>query len=317
MLRWGVTSVRLMAEDVAAARALGARAVRPGSGMPDVFPSGPIFTTKGGWWGRGEPPDANLDRFPATPEEARAAVRKARALGAQEIKLMLDDMAWCRAPLPALPKVDPAIARAILEEARRQSLRASVHAPGLADAEAAIASRATALAHGVLEPIPAEIVGKMKTPPDLLHPDDGRLRVPGRRARVRGRGALGSAGGGRSPEGDGRAPPFGRVLGRLPGEVSEFREREEPAAGPARKPAPAPRRGSSRRPRDGHVGLPRARRLRRARPLRQGRHSRPSRRSGPPRRPRRARSRSTATPGPSRPASRPTSWCSRRTRSST
>jgi imidazolonepropionase-like amidohydrolase len=162
MLRWGVTAVRLMAEDVALAQDLARRAARPGSGMPDVFPSAPIFTVKGGWWGRGEPPDANLDRFPATPDAARSAVRKAKALGALEIKLMLDDMAWCRAPLPALPRVDPAVARALLEEARGQGLRTIVHAPGLAEAEEALGDGATALAHGVLEPIRDETIREMK-----------------------------------------------------------------------------------------------------------------------------------------------------------
>ena len=58
MLRWGVTSVRLMAEDVAVAADArgGARDTRPD--IPDVFPAAPIFTTKGGWWDQGEPPDA-------------------------------------------------------------------------------------------------------------------------------------------------------------------------------------------------------------------------------------------------------------------
>ena len=162
MLQWGVTAVRLMAEDVVASRALAARAARAGSGMPDIFPSAPIFTAKGGWWDQGQSPDANLDRFPGTPDEARAAVRKAGALGAQEVKLMLDDMAWCRAPLPALPKVEPAVARALVEEARRLGLRAMVHAPELADADAAIGFPATALAHGVLESIPEERIGQMR-----------------------------------------------------------------------------------------------------------------------------------------------------------
>ena len=161
MLRWGVTAVRLMAEDVAVSQEIARRSARPGSGMPDVFPSAPIFTVKGGWWGRGEPPDAHLDRFPASPEAARAAVRAAKALGAREIKLMLDDMAWCRAPLAGLPRVDAAVARALVEEARSQGLRAIVHAPGLPDAEEAIADGATALAHGVLEPIPDETVRLM------------------------------------------------------------------------------------------------------------------------------------------------------------
>jgi imidazolonepropionase-like amidohydrolase len=162
MLRWGVTAVRLMAEDVAASQEIARRAALPGSGMPDVFPSAPIFTVRGGWWGRGEPPDAHLDRFPATPEAARASVREAKALGAREIKLMLDDMAWCRAPLPSLPRIDPEVARALLDEARSQGLRAIVHAPGLADAKEAIADGATALAHGVLEPLGEETIRDMR-----------------------------------------------------------------------------------------------------------------------------------------------------------
>ena len=163
MLRWGVTAVRLMAEDVAASQEIARRAARPGSGMPDVFPSAPIFTVKGGWWGRGEPPDSHLDRFPASSEAARAAVRSAKALGAREIKLMLDDMAWCRAPLPALPRMDAAVARALVEEARGQGVSAIVHAPGLPDAREAIADGATALAHGVLEPIPDETLRLMRS----------------------------------------------------------------------------------------------------------------------------------------------------------
>jgi imidazolonepropionase-like amidohydrolase len=165
MLRWGVTAVRLMAEDVAAAHEIAARSRAPGSGIPDVFPAAPIFTRKGGWWGQEEPPDSHIDRFPATPEQARAAVRTAKMLGSPEIKVMLDDMAWCRAPLPALPKMDPAIARALILEARRQNLRVGVHAPELADARTAVFDHATALAHGVLEPLGEDVIASMKRDP--------------------------------------------------------------------------------------------------------------------------------------------------------
>jgi imidazolonepropionase-like amidohydrolase len=162
MLRWGVTSVRLMAEDVAAAGRLAERSRYPGSRFPDVFPAAPIFTAKGGWWDQGEPADSNLNRFPGTPEEARAAVRKAKAFGSSEIKLMLDDMAWCRAPKPALPRMKPAVAKALISEARRQGMGAAVHAPKVADAREAIADGATALAHGVLDRLDAKTVAEMK-----------------------------------------------------------------------------------------------------------------------------------------------------------
>jgi imidazolonepropionase-like amidohydrolase len=165
MLRWGVTSVRLMAEDVAAAGKLAERSRYGGSRFPDVFPAAPIFTTRGGWWGEGEPPDANLNRFPTTPAQARAAVRKARALGSTEIKLMLDDMAWCRAPKPALPRMKPDVARALISEARKLGMRATVHAPKLADAKEAVDDGATALAHGVLDRLDAGTIAEMKRRP--------------------------------------------------------------------------------------------------------------------------------------------------------
>ena len=169
MLHWGITSVRLMAEDVASSQKLAADS-RTRSDVPEVFPAAPIFTVRGGWWGQDEPPDANLNRFPSTPDEARASVRRAKALGAREIKIMLDDMAWCRAPLPALPKTPPDVLQALLGEAKAQGLRSIVHAPNLDDAKAAIAGGATALAHGVLEPIDDATVAAMKARPVFYVP---------------------------------------------------------------------------------------------------------------------------------------------------
>ena len=164
MLNWGVTSVRLMAEDVAASQKLAA-ASRARKDIPEVFPAAPIFTVRGGWWGQDEPPDANLNRYPSTPDEARRSVRRARELGSSEIKIMLDDMAWCRAPLPALPKTSPEVLEALLHEAKAQGMRSIVHAPNLEDAKAAIAGGATALAHGVLEPIDDATIAVMKARP--------------------------------------------------------------------------------------------------------------------------------------------------------
>jgi imidazolonepropionase-like amidohydrolase len=172
MLRWGVTSARLMAEDVAAAQRL-ATGSRGRTDIPEVFPAAPIFTARDGWWDQGEPPDANLNRFPATPEAARVSVRTARALGAAEIKVMLDDMGWCRAPKPALPRLPPAVFGALVSEARAEGMRVSVHAPNLSDAKAAIAGGATALAHGVLQPLDEKTVALMKSRPVFYLPTMG------------------------------------------------------------------------------------------------------------------------------------------------
>ena len=171
MLRWGVTSVRLMAEDTAKAVEM-AKASRARTDIPDLFPSAPIFTAPGGWWAD-QPPDGNLNRFPQTPDEARAAVRQAKALGTPEIKLMLDDMGWCRDPKPRLPRMDAAVAAALLSEAARDKLRATVHAPRLADAREAVAAGATALAHGVLEPLDRETIRMMRERPVFYIPTMG------------------------------------------------------------------------------------------------------------------------------------------------
>jgi imidazolonepropionase-like amidohydrolase len=169
MLRWGVTSARLMAEDVEAAARLAA-STRGRMDVPDVFPAAPIFTAKGGWWDQGQAPDSNLDRFPDSPERARASVRRAMALGSAEIKLMLDDMHWCRDPLARLPRMTPEIARALIEEARRAGLRVTVHAPSLPDAKEAVALGATALAHGVLDNLDEWTAGVMNTRPVFYIP---------------------------------------------------------------------------------------------------------------------------------------------------
>ena len=169
MLRWGLTSVRVMAEDSAAAVKLAYSSKTRGD-IPEVFPAAPIFTAKGGWWDQGEPPDASLDRFADNPERARASVRRARVLGSAEIKLMLDDMRWCRDPLSPLPRMKPDVARALIEEARNEGLRVSVHAPGLSDAKEAIADGATALAHGVLDPIDDGTLAVMKSRPVFYIP---------------------------------------------------------------------------------------------------------------------------------------------------
>ena len=169
MLRWGVTSVRLMAEDVAVAERIASDS-RGRPDIPEVFPAAPIFTTRGGWWDEGNPPDSHLNRFPATPEEARAAVRRARELGSAEIKLMLDDMSWCRAPKPPLARVRADVAAALLGEARLSGMRSSVHAPKLADAKEAVADGATALAHGVLDVFDAGTIAVMKSRPVFYIP---------------------------------------------------------------------------------------------------------------------------------------------------
>jgi imidazolonepropionase-like amidohydrolase len=161
MIRWGVTAARLMAEDSAKAHRVATRS-RSRVHSPDFYPAAPIFTARGGWWSE-QPPDAHLDRFPADPESARLSVDRARQLGSDEIKIMDDDMGWCRDPLPRLRQIDAGVLTALAGEARRLGMRVSVHAPLLEQARQAVAARATVLAHGILDrEIDEETMREMK-----------------------------------------------------------------------------------------------------------------------------------------------------------
>ena len=161
MIRWGVTSARLMAEGVLAARRSAARS-RSRLRTPELFPAAPIFTTARGWWSE-EPPDPDVDRFPADPAAARASVDRAKALGSTEIKIMDDDMGWCRDPLPRLPKIAAAVRSALVAQARRDGLRVAVHAPELSDAADVVADGATVLAHGIVDaPVTDDLVRRMR-----------------------------------------------------------------------------------------------------------------------------------------------------------
>ena len=161
MIRWGVTSARLMAEGARAAAHLAGHS-QTRHHTPELFPAAPIFTVRAGWWSE-EPADPDLDRFPADPAAAKTAVFLARSLGSREIKVMDDDMGWCRDPLPRLPKIAPAVRSALVSEGRRLGLRVSVHAPDLADASDAVADGATVLAHGIVDaPVPDELAARMR-----------------------------------------------------------------------------------------------------------------------------------------------------------
>ena len=69
--------------------------------------------------------------------------------------------------------MDAAVAAALLSEAAKTKLRATVHAPILADAREAVAGGATALAHGVLEPIDRDTIRVMRERPVFYIPTMG------------------------------------------------------------------------------------------------------------------------------------------------
>jgi imidazolonepropionase-like amidohydrolase len=151
-LAWGITSVNCIYENSDTALDREAWSQRDTTRAPRIFATAPVFTVKGGWWeGDGFPVDPTVDRFPETPGEARAAVRALNARGIRRIKLMFDDMGWCRDPLPRLKKMDPGVMNALLDEARKLKILAEVHSPMMADATAAVAGGAPVLVQGILD----------------------------------------------------------------------------------------------------------------------------------------------------------------------
>ncbi len=98
-----------------------------------------------------------LDR-PATPAEARAAVRAAAARKTDFIKLWLDDF---QGTLKV--KMQPEIYQAIIEEAHLHKLRVAAHVYSLADAKALVAAGIDIIAHGVRDrPVDDEFIESMK-----------------------------------------------------------------------------------------------------------------------------------------------------------
>jgi imidazolonepropionase-like amidohydrolase len=106
----------------------------------------------------GAPPKAMLpvgeDQIfrPTTPMEARQAVDIMAAHGTDLIKLWLDNFKN-GTDKPGLPKMQPAIYQAVIEEAHAKGLRVAAHIHDLVDAKAVVAAGADIIAHGVRDQV--------------------------------------------------------------------------------------------------------------------------------------------------------------------
>ncbi len=167
LLAWGVTSANCMFESTDEGKAIEIQTLPDTSRSPRIFPVAPIFTAQHGWWGEGFPPDTAVNRFPKTPEEARAQIAKVKAKGISRIKLMYDGMGWCRDPLAPLEKMNPDVMRALIDEATRQNIFTEVHAPTFTEASEAQEAGVSAFVHGILDehlsaPFVSAIPGKLE-----------------------------------------------------------------------------------------------------------------------------------------------------------
>jgi len=114
--------------------------------------SGPLLTAPGGYptasWGRnGEGLEIE------TPEQARAAVRRLAKAEARFVKLALD---------ARFPLLDPAVAAAATAEARAQGMLVAAHALDEDAVRRALAADADVLAHTPRDPLPGDLVARLR-----------------------------------------------------------------------------------------------------------------------------------------------------------
>jgi imidazolonepropionase-like amidohydrolase len=176
LLAWGVTSANCMFESPLQGRALEIRTAADTAIAPRIFAAAPIFTAPHGWWTDGVPSgdlpaDTAVNRIPGSPEEARAQVRRTKALGISRIKIMYDSMGWCRDPLPRLERMDPGIMKALVGEAAAQGMMSEIHAPISGDAAEAQDAGVSAFLHGVIdERLTAPFVGALQQKAEFYVP---------------------------------------------------------------------------------------------------------------------------------------------------
>ena len=94
---------------------------------------------------------------PQSADEARADVRELAAHHPDIVKIWLDDS------YGTVPKMEPAIYKALIDESHKQGLRVAAHVFYLADAKALIAAGVDVLAHSIRDlPVDQELIGMMK-----------------------------------------------------------------------------------------------------------------------------------------------------------
>lgn len=94
---------------------------------------------------------------PKTPEEARAEVDAMASRHADFVKIWVDNLHGTK------PSMDPAIYRAVIDEAHRRGLRVAAHVYYLADAKSLVADGVDVLAHSVRDQVvDRELLSAMK-----------------------------------------------------------------------------------------------------------------------------------------------------------
>jgi enamidase len=181
LLAHGVTTVRCLGNDHAWVTEM-RRLLRDGElEGPRLFAAGPLFTTPGGhpvatlFAGQGD--TSGFVRLPATPEDAR---RDVQALSSGDGRVDLIKVVQDRGRAGrALQPIDPAVLRAIVDEAHTQSLPVVAHWGTLQDLEDVLAAGVDGLEHvgRVLEGWPPGAVRALVDRGTALTPTLGVMAV--------------------------------------------------------------------------------------------------------------------------------------------
>jgi imidazolonepropionase-like amidohydrolase len=118
-----------------------------------------------------DPTYANgVDQYrPETPEQGRADIRELAQHHPDFVKIWIDDN------FGTVPKMDPAIYRAIIDEAHRYHLRVIAHEYALADAKGLVDAGVDGFAHSVRDlPVDDEFIKAMKAHGTFLIPSVSR-----------------------------------------------------------------------------------------------------------------------------------------------
>jgi imidazolonepropionase-like amidohydrolase len=124
-------------------------------GGADIFTAGRGIGAPGG----APPLPLGPDQIyrPSTPEEARANVRAMAAQKVDIIKVWVDDLHG------KVPKMQPAVYSAVIDEAHKQHLRVAAHVYALADAKSLVNDGVDVLAHSVRdELVDEQLIAEMK-----------------------------------------------------------------------------------------------------------------------------------------------------------
>jgi len=133
----------------------------------EIYLSGPLFTTEGGHgteyfsWLAGPQKAQALEQFvrtPKSPDEARQQVDALKARGVDAIKAVLESGRTGR----LFERMDLAMFRAVVAQARQDSLPAAVHTGNARDVEDAVDAGASGIEHGSFgDAIPEALFAKL------------------------------------------------------------------------------------------------------------------------------------------------------------